>query len=455
MEPISPDLVAFVGVIIVIIATFVAVVGEVIPRTTALLAGAALLILWGNVEGFFLIEQAIASISIQTLILLITMTVIANMLEKGGLFRYVAIRVAMSFGHSPRKLFFALSWMTFAFSTFTDNLTCVIIAGSLAIWLLDELRIDPRPFAVAILISSNTGGASTAIGDFPNLIISERAGISFLAFFAPTGMFWICVVIQGLVLLLLSRIFRKELAPPIDLLDKVAGRYSVSVLALQRHSAIENRRAVISGLVALVGALALFATESLHHLPPVEIALLAAVIGLIGSGLDHEQLIDHVGLRYVMAFIGLFILAGAADATGMIGQLGESLVAMTGSNPLLILIILPIPIAIVTAAVDAGPATAAFIPLMTSMEKTLGIEGHLVWWCLSLGVLAGSSATILGATAGTVAAGQVDSWYRLRHPDVGRVGFVAAFSRGALPAAALMLGIGLPFLVLSYLWLDA
>ena len=57
--------------------------------------------------------------------------------------------------------------------------------------------------------------------------------------------------------------------------------------------------------------------------------------------------------------------------------------------------------AVVTTFLNAGPTTALFVPIVMGLGVS---EAHgLLWWALSLGVCAGSSATITGATAGPVA----------------------------------------------------
>jgi Na+/H+ antiporter NhaD/arsenite permease-like protein len=67
------------------------------------------------------------------------------------------------------------------------------------------------------------------------------------------------------------------------------------------------------------------------------------------------------------------------------------------------LIILAWVAALLTCALNAGPTTALLVhTLLASVPP--GAAGEQVWWALSLGVCAGSSGTLTGATAGPVAA---------------------------------------------------
>ena len=60
-----------------------------------------------------------------------------------------------------------------------------------------------------------------------------------------------------------------------------------------------------------------------------------------------------------------------------------------------------------TCILNAGPTTAL---LMHVLLAGLGgfAPGQNMWWALSLGVCAGSSATLTGATAGPVTAGLLE-----------------------------------------------
>jgi len=59
---------------------------------------------------------------------------------------------------------------------------------------------------------------------------------------------------------------------------------------------------------------------------------------------------------------------------------------------------------------NAGPATALFLPVVLSFKSAA--PDNLYWWALSLGVCAGSSGTLAGATAGSVTATMIDRFIK-------------------------------------------
>jgi Na+/H+ antiporter NhaD/arsenite permease-like protein len=115
-----------------------------------------------------------------------------------------------------------------------------------------------------------------------------------------------------------------------------------------------------------------------------------------------QEWVVKVDVRSVMFIACLFVMAGAIQATGALDRAARAVIEWTGGNPYYLSAAVIAMACVLTAIFSAGPTTAALIPAAAAIKDQL--PGHLIWWCLSLGVLAGSSATLLSATAGPIAA---------------------------------------------------
>jgi len=93
-------------------------------------------------------------------------------------------------------------------------------------------------------------------------------------------------------------------------------------------------------------------------------------------------------------------MVGGALHSGLLENISHTITSISAGNRLFYLLTLMWVAAFFTAFLNAGPSTAFFIPIV--MHSQFTNFSDLVWWALSLGVLAGSSATITGATAGIV-----------------------------------------------------
>ena len=110
------------------------------------------------------------------------MMIIVSVLDKTGLFRYLAIKSAQWGKARPIRILIFLSVVTAVLSAFLDNVTTVILMVPVTFLIADDLSVSPLPFLLAQVMASNVGGAATLIGDPPNILIGSAADLSFVDF---------------------------------------------------------------------------------------------------------------------------------------------------------------------------------------------------------------------------------------------------------------------------------
>lgn len=134
------------------------------------------------------------------------------------------------------------------------------------------------------------------------------------------------------------------------------------------------------------------------------IALTAAAIMLLISRCDLEVAIEGVEWGTIGFFLGLFIVVGAMEHTGVITMIGQWLVSVTGGDVVLLMLALLWASAILSAILDNIPFVATMIPIITVMSQT-GIDVFPLWWAISLGACLGGNGTLVGASANVVLSG--------------------------------------------------
>ena len=147
----------------------------------------------------------------------------------------------------------------------------------------------------------------------------------------------------------------------------------------------------------------------------------------------------------IFFFIGLFIVVHGVDSTGLLRQLAEWLVGVTGGDMSVTALAILWVSAVASAVVDNIPFVATMIPLIKSMAPTFGgPEGLMpLWWSLSLGACLGGNGTLVGASANLVVAGLAD---RAGQP----IRFVP-FLLAAFPIMLLSIVISSVYIYLRYL----
>jgi Na+/H+ antiporter NhaD/arsenite permease-like protein len=119
---------------------------------------------------------------------------------------------------------------------------------------------------------------------------------------------------------------------------------------------------------------------------------------------DVEEAIHHVEWPTLLFFIGLFVVVGALEATGVITMLANIIIDATDGKLVLTMIVILWVSAILSAILDNIPFVATMIPLVLTMEAS-GINVTPIWWAISLGACLGGNGTLIGASANVVLSG--------------------------------------------------
>ena len=106
--------------------------------------------------------------------------------SRSGLFTWIAIRLTKASRGDPVKLLWYYGVLTVTFSAVLNNVTAMIIVGSLSAVSLGKLgrSDDLLGFLLIEGLLTNIGGLLTLISSVPNIIVGTAAGISFCLTFS-------------------------------------------------------------------------------------------------------------------------------------------------------------------------------------------------------------------------------------------------------------------------------
>ena len=417
---------------------------QVVDRTAIVLMIATAMLLMGIFFKRYGPVDALFAIKFNTISLLIGMSIISAVLSETGFFVYVAQRVGGRAGGSLFRLLVLFCLLTYGFSLLVNNLTTILIMVPITLNMAATLGFDPKPFVIGEIISSNLGGASTMVGDFPNMLIATEAGIpfgEFVVFMMP-----ICLILLGLLLVYLRR--NIDLGEMTVSVSDSNGAFGARPLPFRFDP--RQRRAIRRAIFVLCHVIFLCIFSKKWVLNPSMIALLGGLSLFLFSGIDRRKIIKFVGFNDILFFMGLFVVVGGLESCGLIQYISELLVILSFEKPWLLGLILMWSAALVTCFLNAGPTTALFFPIAVGF--TLAIPAHVMWWALSLGILAGSSATIVGATAGPVAASLFENFGskdRFGGPGESTLTF-KAFARIGVPVMLLFLSVSSVYITYLY-----
>jgi Na+/H+ antiporter NhaD/arsenite permease-like protein len=376
----------------VFVVTYGAIASDRVDRTLAALLGGAVVILLGIVNQ----QRAFGAVDWNVIFLLFGMMVIAGVMRRTGIFGWLAIRTVRLGRGEPLAILLLMAGVTALLSAFLDNVTTVVLLVPVTRYIASTLRISPIPLVLAEVLASNIGGTATLIGDPPNILIGSASGLTFLDFLLNlTPVVVVIFVVSAGAMALLFR-GRMTVTPEVR----------EAVMAIDDSEFISDHRLLRVSLLVLALTIMGFLFASVIHQEPATIALLGAVILILVTRLDPDELIREVDWSTLLFFVGLFVLVEGLVATGVITALGTHLVELTGGDQTVTTLGLLWVSGIASAFVDNIPYTATMIPVVEQLEVA-GLEVDPLWWSLALGACLGGNATIIGASANVVAASAV------------------------------------------------
>ena len=411
----------------IFVATYVLIATERIHKTIAAMAGGVAMILLGIVSQ----ERAFEEIDFNVIFLLAGMMILAAIIRKTGVFGWMAVRAARLAGGDPYRVLVILSVITAVASAFLDNVTTVVLVGPITLFLAARMGLNPFPFIVSEILVSNIGGASTLIGDPPNILIGSAAGLGFADFLVHMAP--LSLLLLAVYLLAARWLFRGQLVLDAERRE--------SLLALDERQMITNPRLLRSSLLVLGLTLVGFVLHGALHLEPATVALTGAVALMIVAREDPHEILREVEWPTLFFFIGLFMLVAGVIEIGLIGAVADTITSLTGGVLAPTTILVMWASALLSGVIDNIPYTATMIPVVAQLST--GHESDALWWGLAIGADLGGNATIIGASANVILASMAE---REGH----RISFVS-FLRYGLPVTIGSMAIATVYVWLRYL----
>ena len=353
-----------------------------------------------------------------TLFFLMGAMTIVEIVDSNGGFNFVRDTMKT---RSKRKLMWRMAFMTFFLSAILDNLTTSIVM-IMVLRKLVQSRNDRLIYAALVVISANSGGAFSPIGD------------------VTTIMLWIKGVIttQGVITEIFIPSLVSMLVPAFILQYQLEGKFdkSQNLPKAEVTQFTKAQRDIIFWLG--VGGLCFVPVfKTLTHLPPFMGILL--VLGLLWTVTEifHyntaeddtmakrvSDLLSRIDLSTIMFFLGILMAVAVLQEVGVLTTLGEGLNEAFAGNYYLINGI----IGVLSSVVDNVPLVAGCMGMYPVAEAgPMAVDG-IFWQLLAYCAGVGGSMLIIGSAAGVVVMGLEKitfGWYMKKITWIAFAGYLA------------------------------
>jgi len=383
---------------IILAASFILIFTETLHgfhRVKVAMAGAALMLVVGQGYGFYSPEAAFEAVDWNVVFLLGAMiAVVAIMINTGG-FEVLSSNIGKIAKGRQFYLLALLGTAVTVISLLLDNVTTVVIFGPLIVLICQKMKVSAIPYLMAAALLSDTGGVATLVGDPPNLMIGSAFDIAFMPF--AYKMFPIVFVAWIATLFFMRYLFKEELA--------IVPEGTFEETIPYKDKTLWNKSLAILGLMVI-----LFVIHNVIHWEPWMVAGTGLILlTILAKEIEFEDVMKNMTheIPLLMFFVALFMLVGGVEGSKFLEYLGQFIVPflidpvsgeVIQENFMITCIALMWVAAIMSAAIDNIPFTAAMIPIIASLE-TVGVNIAALCWCLAIGVGMGGNGTHIGSTA--------------------------------------------------------
>ena len=326
-----------------------------------------------------------------TIIFIAGMMIMVEGMGNAGFFRWLCMRLAKAVHYKTVAIFITFMVMSSILAMFIDSITVILFLAAVTVELAQLLKFNPVPMILSEIFCANLGGAATMCGDPPNIIIGTSLGYSFGDFISNTGLIVICALVLTVIYFFL--VFHKQL--------RSDGTVDTSAFP-DPKTAIRDKKSFSISCIIFALAVVLLVTHAQTGLTVATIGLGIAILTLVTSGKEAVELMKKVDYKTLLFFVGLFVVVGGLEQTGVLEVIAGLIARVSGGNIKLMIAIIIWGSAIASAFVDNIPFAATMIPVIKSPAVAQGVDLATLSWTLSMGTDIGGSATPIGASANVV-----------------------------------------------------
>ena len=324
-----------------------------------------------------------------------------DVVSRSGIFTWTAIRLTRLSGGDPLKLLGYYAVLTVAFSAVLNNVTAMIIVGSLTAVSLGKL--GRRDLMLGFLLTegllTNVGGLLTLISSVPNIILGQLAGIEFVHFFVVSAPY---VALAGAVTVGMA-VWRFQITPLTSDEDRQAAADLVA--GFDENEGIDSPLffqaswAMLGLFVAvLAGASAL---PVIRDLGMGFVAMGFAALALVWYKHDVDRNYQAFDWDLLFFFVYLFVVINVAEHAGVLDAIGEAIGELVALGETVGGAGLLWASALASSVTDNVPL-AAVLGKILAARPDVAADSPL-WWSCIFGANLGGNFTPIGSASTVVA----------------------------------------------------
>jgi len=382
------------------------------------------------------IPEYITTIDWSVIAIILGASLFIDVVSRSGLFTWIAVRLTKVSRGDPVRLLWFYGVMTVAFSAVLNNVTAMIIVGSLTGVSLGKLGSKDKLLGFLLIegLLTNVGGLLTLISSVPNIIVGTTAKISFMAFFIKAAPFvviaTVVTIVMGAWLFGIKRLVT----------DEEKAEAARLVAGFDENDGIESVAFFWLSAVALTLFILIIATTSvIPHISQLGmgfVALSFATFILIRYKATVDGFYQGIDWDLLAFFAGLFMIINVMEHARVLALIGNGLTWVIDLGPTLGTGAVLVSAAGFSSVTDNIPLSAMLAKIISGLpgpEGAVRTGSDPLWWSVIFGANLGGNITPIGS-ASTLVAVTIIHKYEIK------LSF-AAFVVKAIPYALVQIGL--------------
>ncbi len=296
--------------------------------------GTSILLLTRTID----LENLVKSASLEVILFLVGMMVLIGLLKEGGVFAWLVSLILRIKNLSAKKFLISISLISAFLACAVDEVTSIIFMVVAILEICDYFEVNPVPFVITSVITTNIGSAGTVLGNPIGILIASKFGLTFEDFILRAFPLMLVCLLAAITVVYFW--YRK----PLKEFDRRIKELGANEILIRLISVPPEKGLKIS--LGIFGITLLFIAlhrrlELLWNLQPNTILL---IVPLISSGLvmlwkwkRARFYIEHdVEWWTLLFFLFLFAQAGTLRYTGATDVFARRISLLAGHNLLVL-----------------------------------------------------------------------------------------------------------------------
>jgi Na+/H+ antiporter NhaD/arsenite permease-like protein len=322
-------------------------------------------------------------------------SVLVEVAGRSGLFHFLAVKIVKATQGDAVKLLVAIAGATMLFVTFLSIAPGSMIVASLALVVTHELKLDARPYMMAVGLCANSAALMTFASGICTIMLATAGNLPYSHFFfISTPM----AFISGAIAIAWIRwCYRGVLVNATSETDRIA-----QVNAFDEWALVKDRRLFYRSALILGGTILGFASAQRLGIGTDFVAFCGGTAALLFSGIHPDEAIKKVNWSLILFFVGLFVIIGAVQETGLLDWQARQMLELAGGDPITTMLLIAAFVLALSGVLDNIPVAATLIPLVRSLEAQ-GLDAVPLWWTLVITANLGGNSTPIGSVSSVIA----------------------------------------------------